>query len=101
MDKAERDKDGLATYRVYSWQPLEISLVAVPADPSVGVGRSVDSGESEPRVELKASTEETQMEDNNSVTLDASPRIEIDESQIRKAEQKRSRKLIALAVCRT
>ena len=36
------------------------------------------------------------MEDNNSVTLDASPRIEIDESQIRKAEQKRSRELIAL-----
>ena len=29
VDKAERDKDGLATYRVSSWQPLEISLVAL------------------------------------------------------------------------
>ena len=43
VDKAERDKDGLATYRVSSWMPLEISLVAVPADPTVGVGRSADS----------------------------------------------------------
>jgi HK97 family phage major capsid protein len=28
------------TYRVTSWTPLEASTVAVPADPSVGVGRS-------------------------------------------------------------
>lgn len=27
-------------YRVTSWEPLEISSVSVPADPSVGVGRS-------------------------------------------------------------
>ena len=43
VEKAERDGDELATYRVSSWQPLEISLVAVPADPTVGVGRSADS----------------------------------------------------------
>jgi HK97 family phage major capsid protein len=28
------------TYRVTRWQPYEISMVSVPADPSVGVGRS-------------------------------------------------------------
>lgn len=28
------------THRVTDWQPFEVSLVAVPADPSVGVGRS-------------------------------------------------------------
>lgn len=28
------------THRVTEWQPFEVSLVAVPADPSVGVGRS-------------------------------------------------------------
>jgi len=29
------------TYRITQWEPFEVSLVSVPADPSVGVGRSV------------------------------------------------------------
>lgn len=33
-------KDGVETYRVTDWEPFEVSLVSVPADPSVGVGRS-------------------------------------------------------------
>lgn len=33
------------TYRVTDWEPLEISLVSVPADPSVGVGRAETIGE--------------------------------------------------------
>lgn len=32
--------DGLDTYRVTDWEPFEVSLVSVPADASVGVGRS-------------------------------------------------------------
>lgn len=32
--------DGGDTYRVTRWQPMEISLVSIPADSSVGVGRS-------------------------------------------------------------
>ena len=35
-------KDGLETYRVTDWEPFEISLVSVPADATVGVGRSAD-----------------------------------------------------------
>lgn len=31
------------TYRVTDWEPFEISLVSVPADASVGVGRSADA----------------------------------------------------------
>lgn len=34
-------KDGKETYRVTDWEPHEISLVSVPADASVGVGRSL------------------------------------------------------------
>lgn len=33
------DKEG-DTYRVTDWEPLEASLVGIPADPTVGVGRS-------------------------------------------------------------
>lgn len=37
-------KDGdVATYRVTDWLPLECSLVSIPADMTVGLGRSVDA----------------------------------------------------------
>lgn len=35
-------RDGVETYRVTDWEPFEVSLVSVPADASVGVGRSAD-----------------------------------------------------------
>ncbi len=38
-------RDGLDTYRVTDWEPFEISLVAVPADATVGVGRNADLSE--------------------------------------------------------
>ncbi len=38
------ERDGVETYRVNDWEPFEVSLVSVPADPTVGVGRSLDSG---------------------------------------------------------
>lgn len=31
------------TYRVTDWEPFEVSIVTVPADPSVGIGRGVES----------------------------------------------------------
>jgi HK97 family phage major capsid protein/HK97 family phage prohead protease len=41
MTLAEKGRDGAPdVYRVTRWTPREVSLVAVPADPSVGVGRS-------------------------------------------------------------
>jgi HK97 family phage major capsid protein len=36
----EKSEEGVNTYRVTDWEPLEGSLVAVPADPTVGVGRA-------------------------------------------------------------
>lgn len=32
---------GVETYRVTDWEPFEVSLVSIPADASVGVGRSL------------------------------------------------------------
>ncbi len=37
--------DGVETYRVTDWEPFEVSLVSVPADASVGVGRSLDGAD--------------------------------------------------------
>ena len=39
----ERAADAPATYRVIDWEPLENSLVTVPADASVGIGRMAES----------------------------------------------------------
>ena len=36
LDEASEDKE---VYRVVEWLPLEISLVSIPADPTVGIGR--------------------------------------------------------------
>lgn len=35
--------ENVETYRVTDWEPFEVSLVSVPADPSVGVGRSLET----------------------------------------------------------
>lgn len=37
MEKSDEETE---TFRVIDWEPMEISIVAVPADPTVGVGRS-------------------------------------------------------------
>lgn len=42
---AERGSDGMDTYRVTDWEPFEVSLVSIPADPTVGVGRADDDQE--------------------------------------------------------
>ena len=36
----ESEEDGVKTYRALDWEPYEISFVAIPADHTVGVGRS-------------------------------------------------------------
>jgi len=40
--KLESEKDGMETYRVTGWQPFEISIVSIPADNTVGVGRGAE-----------------------------------------------------------
>lgn len=39
----ERTVDGVDYYRVIAWETYEVSFVSVPADPTVGVGRSLDT----------------------------------------------------------
>ena len=36
------DREGSDSYRVSSWTPMEVSVVSIPADRTVGVGRSAD-----------------------------------------------------------
>jgi len=48
LEKSEGDVD---YYRVTDWEPLEVSLVSVPADMTVGVGRSAGNQDHEITIE--------------------------------------------------
>lgn len=67
VNKMERDANDKNAYRVKSWSPMEVSVVSIPADPSVGVGRSTVAPEPEPKVEPSVKKDDTMSE----VNLDA------------------------------
>ena len=52
-EKTEDDND---YYRVTKWEPYEISIVSVPADTTVGVGRSADEPETEVPINYREET---------------------------------------------
>lgn len=54
----ESSDDGVDTYRITDWEPHEISFVSVPADISVGVGRSAET-DIQPESKQETSMSET------------------------------------------
>ena len=48
------EESGEGTYRVTSWRPYEVSLVSIPADATVGVGRSMAEKPSLPETSEKS-----------------------------------------------
>jgi len=44
----ESEEDGEGTYRITDWEPYEISLASVPADPQSGVGRTAGAATDKP-----------------------------------------------------
>lgn len=61
-------------YRVAEWEPLELSLVSIPADPSVGVGRTIEIDEPLPEKPME-NTEELLMEQRADVVQQERQRI--------------------------
>lgn len=97
--RLESEKDGEETYRAVDWEPLEVSLVSVPADVSVGVGRGEPGGEYEIRVVDDRPLEDRQMDPNsNTPAAPAAPAIDVREVQnaARKAEMERCREILAI-----
>jgi HK97 family phage major capsid protein/HK97 family phage prohead protease len=48
VNKMERSTTNKDEYLVRAWAPMEVSVVSIPADPSVGVGRSAVAPEPQP-----------------------------------------------------
>jgi HK97 family phage major capsid protein len=55
----ERKDGDIVTYRVTDWEPYEGSIVSIPADPTVGIGRS----DADDEVPVQLINEEKQMTD--------------------------------------
>lgn len=72
----EKRSDGADVYRVTDWEPLEVSLVAVPADATVGVGRA-DTEEND----ITITNEDTPMttENTQAQAIEAQARIDVKE----------------------
>ena len=78
------------TYRVTDWEPFEVSLVSVPADASVGVGRSHDTTPGVEIIEHNKAKEKT-MPELNPTEIEARG-----QQSGRDAEQKRASEIIAI-----
>lgn len=89
MIPTDEEIDGRGVFRVNAWYPQEVSIVSVPADKGVGIGRSLSTKEKKMEVEEK--TQSTAQ-----VVAEAPPVPVIDEAAIKRnviAEQGRIRSL--------
>ena len=98
--KAEDSKATPPVYRVTDWEPFEVSLVAVPADPGVGVGRSAEVADGDPPVPPVETTTPNNSQEARAMTeATATPAAvapTVDAAAIRTAEQARINEILAL-----
>ena len=89
----KKSNDDINTYRATKWTPLETSLVTVPADASVGIGRSFY--DLKPSFEHSANKGESSEQLENTNT-DAMPtELEVNEADLLKAERERTSAILA------
>lgn len=82
----EQEVDDVATYRVLSWEPMEISLVSIPADLKAGVGRAQDNPKHKPEVNEMSKENDTP----------APPNVEAITNEVRAGELKRINNIEAI-----
>lgn len=73
----ESNKDGLETYRVTDWEPLEISIVSIPADNSVGVGRSHEENKPSAQKENRKMSDENTNQPAQAPAPAAAPTVDV------------------------
>jgi HK97 family phage major capsid protein len=94
------ENEGKETYRITDWEPIEVSLVSVPADVTVGVGRAVEPQKRNHNLLIQYETKEGVMPEPIIITEPAAPALEaarVNEitEKAKKAEQTRIREITA------
>lgn len=74
--KLTEERDGVDVYTATDWEPYEISIVSVPADVTVGVGRAADPATKE---EIPPEERTSRDADDTHVSAAREPRIELTE----------------------
>lgn len=99
-EKIDGTNETVDTYRVTDWEPLEISLVSVPADVTVGVGRSAETQQREVPIEIIQQEERKNMKKCSVCGADYEgefcPACAKAKEAARKAAQEESREIMAI-----
>ena len=85
MELTKSEKGQPDTYTATKWMPFEVSFVSVPADPTVGVGRSDANEELEVKI-----TDKQQIDSKGVIKMDPKE-IEVLENKAREEAQKQER----------
>lgn len=103
MKMVEQREDGPDVYRVTDWEPLEVSIVTVPADKTVGIGRAAEQeeeGMSETEtVEVVEETPTPEAEEaraETEVEVEEPAPVEVRESDDEKEDRKRITRIKAI-----
>lgn len=95
--KLEKETQQGDYYRVTAWEPIEVSIVAVPADASVGIGRTAEQTNEFTIIRSNPIMEEDKIKtepETPPVQTSATPAP--DESRIRNAEMRRFDEIITI-----
>lgn len=87
-------------YIARKWKPTEISIVSIPADASVGVGRSAESDESPSDIEKNNTRSEREMPNQNKQTNTNAENLNNDDIRTQAIAAERSRATGITALCR-
>ncbi|CUW39680.1 putative Phage major capsid protein, HK97 family [Magnetospirillum sp. XM-1] len=99
LQLVEENKDAPSIYRVTDWRPLEISIVSIPADPTVGVGREADTVNVQSvTIERKAPMSEVTTATAPAATAQATVTVDVEaiRAEARKNEESRVREIISV-----
>lgn len=95
----EKVENGVETLRATGWQPMEISIVSIPADPTVGIGRAEDTeNPSTITIERKHPPMEPQTQTPPAATAQPTPiNIEVVRADTSRALQEQNKEILVMA----
>jgi len=94
----ETNEGGLDVYRVIEWEPYEISVVSIPADTTVGLGRSAEENKTDLIIEFTNKQEGRQMPEVIENTKPAKVEVVAEHERKHGADSERTRAADILAM---